>query len=81
MIAIIVTACNFLMINPVTGDMVCKDFEIGPFFVEARITPHLCMKGGQIEIAKKWQPWHPNWAIKKFKCEERKTMARTEEDV
>lgn len=59
MITLVITACSVL------HGGICKEFTIN-FVVAA--SPYQCLMHSQIELAK-WQPENPNWAIKRWRCE------------
>ncbi len=68
-IVVIVSACNFLMVDPITKEMVCRDFELPPY--TENISALQCILGVQAQIAKTWYWQHPDWKIKRITCEKR----------
>lgn len=78
-IVIIVSACNFLMVDPATKEMVCRDFELPPF--TEQISPLQCIVGAQAQVAKTWWPKHTGWTIKKITCEQRRGFGSNNDET
>ena len=69
-VVVIVSACHFLMVDPATKDIMCKDFELPPF--TENMNALQCIMGAQAQVAKIWWPQHQQWKIKRITCEVRK---------
>ena len=74
-IAIIVTACNFLMVSPSDPHKnECKDITL-LFAPEHKVSMQQCLLHAQQEIAPGW--WcHKGWQITKITCQDRSDEAK-----
>jgi len=78
-LVVIVSACHFLIVDPATKKIECRDFVLPPF--TEQISAQQCIIGVQAQVAKTWYWQHPGWKITKITCEKRTGFGSSNDKV